>query len=116
MSTALTGKVVFPVRQVCPFRIFSALCAAFLLSSCMGGGENEKAFQREMDLLAKDVSSGNMAALRSRLTPAHASAKTANGVPLVLLAAANGRRDVLELLLAKGADPAAKDARGTCAL
>ncbi|MBO4304424.1 MAG: ankyrin repeat domain-containing protein, partial [Lentisphaeria bacterium] len=111
MKTKTLSGRIFPV-----LRIFSALCALFLLSSCAGDAEKERAFRQEMNLLAKDISSGNMTNFRRTLTPAHASARMPDGVPLLHLAAANGRKEALELLLAKGADPSARDPRGSTAL
>ncbi|MBV1797903.1 ankyrin repeat domain-containing protein [Siccirubricoccus sp. G192] len=75
--------------------------------------------QDETDLIAA-VCAGDIAGLRARLSPAgdakdDCSAGLPNGLTPLMVAAACGHQDVVELLLQCGADPTRRDRHGRSA-
>lgn len=95
--------------------ILPAFAVLLLLAACAAQKE-QMAYNPRAEELAKAVISGNSIAFRKGVDKQTANAVTKKKVPLTVLAAAFGRKDMLETLLANGADPDACDSRNVRAI
>lgn len=109
------GRIFDKKRFLSVLFVFSCL---FLLSSCVSRKGEEDIYrngERE-EAMEKAILSGSREKVKKVLSGGKKVVLSRKNIPFTILAAAYGKKEILELLLANGYDPDAKDERGNTSL